>query len=172
MAAAERFDQRPRFDDFDNFVYLVARGADPDRQRAGRGPLLLDRSLHRHRPPGALPAHRRGARTPDASPSRHRTRSPQIVIVYFCHERAGRQLLPVLSDFDDHIDSLEDDILKAPTEAQLGELFDMKRTLMNDAQGHGAPARHDGQHQRRASPTCPGMTDEAGRGTSATSTTT
>ena len=38
---------------------------------------------------------------------------------------------PVLSDFDDKIDSLEDDILKAPTEAQLGVLFDMKRSLMN-----------------------------------------
>ena len=34
---------------------------------------------------------------------------------------------PFLSDFDDRIDALEDDILKAPTEAQLGELFDMKR---------------------------------------------
>ena len=37
---------------------------------------------------------------------------------------------PVLSKFDDRIDELEDDILKAPTEAQLGELFDMKRSLM------------------------------------------
>src|SRR5580704_6916313 len=29
VAAAEKFHQRPRFDDYDSFVYLVARGADP-----------------------------------------------------------------------------------------------------------------------------------------------
>ena len=38
---------------------------------------------------------------------------------------------PVLSEFDDKIDTLEDDIFKAPTEAQLGQLFQMKRWLMN-----------------------------------------
>ena len=35
---------------------------------------------------------------------------------------------PYLSDFDDKIDALEDDILKAPTEAQLG------RALRHEAQ--------------------------------------
>ena len=30
MQAAERFNQRPRIDDYDDFVYLVARGADPE----------------------------------------------------------------------------------------------------------------------------------------------
>ena len=29
VAAAEKFAQRPRFDDYDDFVYLAARGADP-----------------------------------------------------------------------------------------------------------------------------------------------
>jgi magnesium transporter len=37
----------------------------------------------------------------------------------------------MLADFDDRIDGLEDEILKLPTEAQLGELFDMKRTLVS-----------------------------------------
>ena len=37
---------------------------------------------------------------------------------------------PVLASFDDQIDELEDEILKAPTEAQLGQLFDMKRSLI------------------------------------------
>jgi magnesium transporter len=37
---------------------------------------------------------------------------------------------PVLSDFDDKIDDLEDDILKNPTEDQLGVIFGMKRTLV------------------------------------------
>ena len=37
---------------------------------------------------------------------------------------------PVLSRFDDQIDELEDEILRQPTEAQLGVLFDMKRSLI------------------------------------------
>jgi magnesium transporter len=36
----------------------------------------------------------------------------------------------VLSQFDDQIDDLEDAILRQPTEAQLGQLFDMKRQLI------------------------------------------
>jgi magnesium transporter len=38
---------------------------------------------------------------------------------------------PVLAAFDDRIDALEDEILQLPTEAQLGQLFDMKRTLVS-----------------------------------------
>ena len=30
VQAAERFSQRPRIDDYENFVFLVARGADPE----------------------------------------------------------------------------------------------------------------------------------------------
>ena len=37
---------------------------------------------------------------------------------------------PVLADFDDSIDDLEGAILKNPTEAQLGTLFDMKRRIV------------------------------------------
>ena len=34
VQAAERFSQRPRIDDYDNFVFLVARGRRPRGQRA------------------------------------------------------------------------------------------------------------------------------------------
>ena len=58
-----------------------------------------------------------------------------------------------LSAFDDRIDALEDDILKAPTEAQLGELFGMKRTLM-EMRKVVAPQRDMmSQHQRGLCPT-------------------
>ena len=57
--------------------------------------------------------------------------SPEIVVVYLVIDALVESFFPVLSDFDDAIDSLEDDILKAPTEAQLGTLFDMKRRLMD-----------------------------------------
>ena len=50
--------------------------------------------------------------------------SPQLVIVYLVVGALVDSFFPVLSTFDDRIDTLEDDILKAPTEAQLGELFE------------------------------------------------
>jgi magnesium transporter len=56
--------------------------------------------------------------------------SPQLVVVYLVVSALADTFFPFLSAFDDRIDALEDDILKTPTEAQLGELFDMKRTLM------------------------------------------
>jgi magnesium transporter len=37
----------------------------------------------------------------------------------------------LLSEFDDKIDALASSILEKPTEAQLGEIFDMKRQLMS-----------------------------------------
>ena len=37
---------------------------------------------------------------------------------------------PVLANFDDQIDELEDEILQRPTDQQLGRLFDMKRSLI------------------------------------------
>ncbi len=37
---------------------------------------------------------------------------------------------PVLAALDDQIDDIEDEILKAPTDEQLGRLFDMKRALI------------------------------------------
>jgi magnesium transporter len=37
---------------------------------------------------------------------------------------------PVLSRLDDELDELEDDILRKPTDEQLGRLFDMKRGLI------------------------------------------
>ena len=80
--------------------------------------------------------------------------SPQIVIVYLIVSSLVDSFFPYLSDFDDRIDALEDDILKAPTEAQLAELFDMKRSLM-DMRRIVAPERDMMAASTRASPTCP-----------------
>ena len=156
VQAAERFYQRPRIDDYDNFVYLVARGADPeDNGHAEVHCFWNDRyvvTVHRGRLPG--PGRRARAGSSAITPART-WRRPRSSSCTSSISALVDSFFPYLSDFDDRIDALEDDILKAPTEAQLGELFDMKRALMDDAQGHRAPARHDGQHQLRAWPTCP-----------------
>ena len=129
VQAAERFGQRPRIDDYSDFVYLVARGADPDRTgKAEVHCFWTDRyvvTVHRGDCPALTKVHQRLERHPVSQVA-----SPQIVIVYLAIGALVDSFFPYLSDFDDRIASLEDDILKAPTEAQLGELFDMKRTLM------------------------------------------
>jgi magnesium transporter len=88
--------------------------------------------------------------------------SPQIVIVYLIMESLVNTFFPVLSAFDDKIDDLEDDILKAPTEDQLGILFDMKRGLM-EMRKVIAPQRDMMASINSGIATVPGMTDEASR---------
>ena len=162
MQAAERFGQRPRIDDYDDFVYLVARGADPTTTgKAEVHCFWTDRyvvTVHRGDCP-ALAQVRERLRT---APGRAGRARRQIVIVYLVMGALVDSFFPFLSDFDDRIDALEDDILKAPTEAQLGELFDMKRTLM-DMRKVIAPQRDMMASINAGVTDVPGMTDEATR---------
>jgi magnesium transporter len=53
-----------------------------------------------------------------------------VSVLYLIVDELVDTYFPVLAQLDDRIDALEDAILKQPTEAQLGELFAMKRTLV------------------------------------------
>lgn len=161
VQAAERFNQRPRIDDYENFMFLVARGADPDHTGQAE--------VHCFWTDRYVVTVRRGD-CPPLSPVRERlerhhakdSASPQIVIVYLIVSALVDGFFPVLSAFDDRIDTLEDDILKTPTEEQLGELFDMKRTLM-DMRKVIAPQRDMMASINSGVAQVPGMTDEASR---------
>ena len=161
VQAAERFAQRPRIDDYADFVYLVARGADP--KHTGQAEVhcfWTDRyvvTVHRGDCPVLAHVHERLERHPVT-----KVASPQIVIVYLVIGALVDSFFPFLSEFDDRIDALEDDILKAPTEAQLGELFDMKRSLM-DMRKVIAPQRDMMASINSGVTDVPGMTDEATR---------
>jgi magnesium transporter len=160
VAAAEKFKQRPRFDDYDDFVYLVARGADiEDSGRAEVHCFWTERyvvTVHRGDCPAVQSVRDRMThhRVTDAS--------PQIVIIYLIMNALVDGFFPVLNDFDEKIDALEDDILKTPTEAQLGELFEMKRALMNMRKVI-APQRDMMASINAGVSDVPGMTDEAAR---------
>jgi magnesium transporter len=162
VAAAEKFAQRPRFDDYDDFVYMVARGADlHDTGEAEVHFFWTDRyvvTVHRGDCPSVLAVHRRI----DQHHITTTNASPQIVIVYLIVNALVDAFFPVLNDFDDKIDDLEDDILKAPTEAQLGVLFDMKRSLMN-MRKIITPQRDMMASITAGVSDVPGMTDEAAR---------
>jgi magnesium transporter len=55
---------------------------------------------------------------------------PQIALIYLIIDQLVDSFFPMLDAFDGQIDDLEDAILAAPTEAQLGTLFTMKRSLI------------------------------------------
>ena len=161
VQAAEHFGQRPRIDDYSDFVYLVARGADPEKTgKAEVHCFWTDRyvvTVHRGDCPALVKVHERLDRHPVTQVA-----SPQIVVVYLIIGALVDSFFPFLSEFDERIDSLEDDILKAPTEAQLGELFDMKRTLMEMRKAI-APQRDMMASINAGVTDVPGMTDEATR---------
>ena len=129
VEAANRFGQRPRIDDYDDFVHVITFGmAANGRDVAEVHCFLTDKciiSLHQGDCPALETVHDRvtthHAKTASA---------PQVVVFYLIMDTLIDSFFPVLSDFDDSIDSLEAAILKNPTEEQLGTLFDMKREVM------------------------------------------
>jgi magnesium transporter len=160
VQAAGKFSQRPRFDDYDNFVFLVARGADPDDKGNAEVHCFWTTryivTVHRNDCPSVHAVRDRMAQHKVSATNA----SPQIVIVYLIMNALVDGFFPVLNDFDDKIDALEDDILKAPTEDQLGVLFDMKRKLMNMRKVI-APQRDMMASINAGVADVPGMTDEA-----------
>jgi magnesium transporter len=126
---AEHFGQRPKIEDYDGFTYFVVFGADAESGAPVEVHLFYSDkqvvTVH-HGPCGPLDGVRTRLgrhRTDDLSP-------PQIGVLYLVVDELVDSFFPVLSRFDDRIDEIEDEILKLPTEAQLGELFDMKRALV------------------------------------------
>jgi magnesium transporter len=129
---AEHFGQRPKVEDYDGFTYFVVHGADTEAPAGTVEVHIFYSDKHVvtvHRGPcGPLDEVR-------ARVGRHRTMTelspPEVSILYLVVDELVDSFFPVLSKFDDRIDEVEDDILKEPTEAQLAELFDMKRTLVS-----------------------------------------
>ena len=136
---SEHFGQRAKIDDYDDFVFLVVYGAVARRRPPGRGALLLLRALPRHRPPRRLP--RRSPRSGAATRSATSRSSIPSLLLYRIVDGLVDSFFPILADFDDRIDELENAIfLQGRRPAAAGDLPDE------------APARRDAQggHARSA----------------------
>ncbi len=94
VEAAERFAQRPRIDDYDDFIFLVARGADPDKKGTAEVHCFwTDRyvvTVHRGECPAIAHVHERLERHPATQVS-----SPQIIVVYLVIGALVDTLLPL-----------------------------------------------------------------------------
>jgi magnesium transporter len=124
---SEHFDQRAKVDDYEDFVFIVAYGAAPDRDRLVEvhcfysGRFLV--TVHRDDCPAF--AELRGRYDQLHEP----TRRPSLLL-YRVVDGLINSFFPILSVFDDRIDELETEIFLRAGEEQLQEIFQMKRLLV------------------------------------------
>jgi magnesium transporter len=129
ISAAMKFGQRPRIDDYDDFVQIITFGMAGDGKDVTEVHLFTAEkfgiSLHHGDVPALANVH-------EQMVNHHSSQicPPQVAVVYLMMDALIDSFFPVLSVFDDSIDTLESAILKNPTEEQLGTLFDMKRQIM------------------------------------------
>jgi magnesium transporter len=126
---SEEFGQRPKLDNFGDYVFLVFYGGWHDRP-AGAEPLQEVHlfisgqyvvTIHRD----ALPPFEKQREQLDGQ----MLHSEQFLI-YRVFDVLTDTFFPILSDMDDQIDDLETAILEHPSDTELEQLFALKRQLV------------------------------------------
>jgi len=123
---AKEFHQRPKIEDYDDFVSMVAYGA------RGLGEPLVEVhcfyaehffvSVHRDEVPAVTDACHALGRLPT---------DRRLVAVYRLLDALVDSMFPFLATLDDRIDDLQDQIFSNPREEQLAALFGLKRQLVD-----------------------------------------
>ena len=126
---ARTFNQRPRIEEYGNYLFLIAYGVDPGTSSGG--PLL--RELHMiisgH---FVVTIHRRPLKALEELRARydeHPLRGEQF-LVYKILDAMTQTFFPVLTRIDDDIDEIEQQIIDEPSEAVLKRIFSIKRDLV------------------------------------------
>lgn len=163
---AENFGQRPKIDAYDDFSQLVIFGAADEPEI---GVATNDDSAEVHCLVGGnfLVTVRDSSSSKSmdlirerASQYRHHEQANSVMLLYRIADCLIDGYFPVMSRFDDAIDDLEEAILAQPTEAQMGQLFQMKRQLVS-LRKLVTPERDMFASLLSGSGDLPGMTDEA-----------
>jgi magnesium transporter len=124
---SEHFGQRAKIDDYDDFSFLVLYGAAPDEDRLVEVHCFYSErwlvTVHRDDAPAFAEVRERFAKRgePIENPLR---------LLYRIVEGLVDSFFPILADFDDRIDQLEDQTFLNATDAELQEIFSMKRILV------------------------------------------
>lgn len=124
---SEHFGQRAKIDDYDDFVFIVVFGASPDEDRLVEVHCFYSErflvTVHRDDCPAFAELRRRYQKRdkPIEQPS---------LLLYRVVDGLVDSFFPILADFDDRIDELENNIFLKADEAQLQEIFQMKRLLV------------------------------------------
>ena len=124
---SEHFGQRAKIDEYDDFVFIVVYGAVPDEDRLVEVHCFYSErflvTVHRDEAPAFAELRRR-----------YRARNQAItnpsLLLYRIIDSLVDSFFPILADFDDRIDELENQTFLQASDAQLQEIFAMKRLLV------------------------------------------
>ena len=116
---AQKFGQRPKLEDYDDFMYMVVYGASADQSSTEEVHFIFADhfvvTIHHGMCP--IMDEVRDDRPPTGPP----TAGPAIwILTYLVIDQLVDSFFPMLNEFDNQIDELEDAILVKPTDAQLG----------------------------------------------------
>ena len=124
---AEHFGQRPKVEEYEDFVYLVLFGANADRDGLVEVHCFLSDkyllTVHRDDCPAFKDLRRQ------ATEGRQPAKSSALAL-YRVADALADSFFPELSRLDDRIDELENGVIKRPDDAQLQQIFQLKRRLV------------------------------------------
>jgi magnesium transporter len=124
---SEHFGQRAKIDEYDDHVFLVLYGASPDEDRLVEVHCFYSErhlvTVHRDEAPAFTEVRERFAKR--GTPLDHPLR-----LLYQIVHALTDSFFPILADFDDRIDELENQTFLDASDAQLQEIFGMKRLLV------------------------------------------
>jgi magnesium transporter len=124
---SEQFGQRAKLDDYDDYVFLVVYGAVPDDDRLVEVHCFYSEryllTVHRDDAPAFAEVRRRYQK-------RGKPIENPALLLYRIIDGLVDSFFPILADFDDRIDELENQIFLKARDEQLQEIFAMKRLLV------------------------------------------
>jgi magnesium transporter len=127
---AESFDERPKREHYEGYVYLVIYGVDPEA-KPGSG---LLREIHAIISGRCVVTIHRGAYAV-LEEVRKRYADVEVrsepYLVFQIVDSVLDSFVPVLSQIDDEIDEIEEQVISEPTEAILRRIFSLKRDLIS-----------------------------------------
>ena len=124
---SEKFGQRAKIDDYDEYVFLVVYGAVPDDDRLVEVHCFYSEkflvTVHRDEAPAFTQVRQRYVK-------RQRPVDDPGQLLYRIIDGLVDSFFPILADFDDRIDELENQTFLHAGDAELQEIFRMKRLLV------------------------------------------
>jgi len=124
---SEHFEQRPKLDAYDDYVFLVVYGASPDEDRLVEVHCFFSERY-------LITVHRDDCPAFSELRKRYQQRGQPVqdppLLLYKIVDGLVDSFFPVMAEFDDRIDDLEDQIFLNASDAQLQEIFRMKRLLV------------------------------------------
>ena len=153
---SEKFGQRAKLDDYDDFVFIVVYGAVPDDDRLVEvhcfytGKFLI--TVHRDDCPAFIEVRQRYVQ-------RKKAVDDPGQLLYRIIDSLVDSFFPILADFDDRIDELETQTFLNASDEQLQEIFRMKRLLVGMRKAI-TPQRDMFASLSGGVAQLPGMTDE------------